>query len=123
MRQYDLLAGTFKGESDAARDQIIKGETERFLADFREAIEGGLTVEEADALSGKPMGFPKTGVFGLMDLVGIDLGPHIAASLLATLPADDGYRDVHRDLPLIQKMIAGGLTGRRRATRAAHTDA
>lgn len=41
VRQYDLLAGTFKGESDAARDQIIKQETERFLADFRSAIEGG----------------------------------------------------------------------------------
>jgi len=41
VRQYDLLAGTFKGESDQARDQIIKQETERFLADFRAAIEGG----------------------------------------------------------------------------------
>ncbi|KAB2967736.1 MAG: 3-hydroxyacyl-CoA dehydrogenase, partial [Thermoanaerobaculia bacterium] len=78
-----------------------------------EAIESGLTVEEADAVAGRPMGFPKTGVFGLMDLVGIDLGPHIAASLLATLPADDEYRSLHRDLPLIKKMIASGLTGRK----------
>lgn len=37
--QYDLLAGTFKGESDAARDQIIRQETERFLADYRRAID------------------------------------------------------------------------------------
>ena len=36
---------------------------------------------------GKPFGFPKTGIFGLLDLVGIDLGPHVAASLLADLPA------------------------------------
>jgi 3-hydroxyacyl-CoA dehydrogenase len=79
----------------------------------REAIEGGLTVEEADAVAGKPMGFPKTGIFGLLDLVGIDLGPHIAASLLANLPADDAYRRVHRDEPLLQKMIAAGLTGRK----------
>lgn len=78
-----------------------------------EAIEGGLTVEEADAVAGRPMGFPKTGVFGLMDLVGIDLGPHIAASLLATLPPDDAYRALHRDLPLIRKMIEAGLTGRK----------
>lgn len=41
IRQYDLLAGAFKGESDAARDQLIKTETERFLADFRDAIESG----------------------------------------------------------------------------------
>jgi len=78
-----------------------------------EAIEGGLTVEEADAVAGRPMGFPKTGVFGLMDLVGIDLGPHIAASLLATLPPDDEYRALHRDLPLVRKMIESGLTGRK----------
>ena len=38
-----------------------------------EAIDQGLTVEEADAIIGRPMGIPKTGVFGLMDLVGIDL--------------------------------------------------
>ncbi|MCB9377817.1 MAG: 3-hydroxyacyl-CoA dehydrogenase [Holophagales bacterium] len=78
-----------------------------------EAIEAGLTVEEADAVAGRPMGFPKTGVFGLMDLVGIDLGPHIAASLLATLPADDEYRTLHQDLPLVRKMIESGLTGRK----------
>ena len=77
----------------------------------REAIDLGLTVEEADAVAGKPMGFPKTGIFGLLDLVGIDLGPHIAASLLSTLPADDAYRDVHRDEPLLARMIESGLTG------------
>lgn len=78
-----------------------------------DAIDMGLTVEEADSVAGKPMGFPKTGIFGLMDLVGIDLGPHIAASLLATLPQDDAYRDVHRDVPLVQKMIETGYTGRK----------
>jgi len=79
----------------------------------REAIALGLTVEEADAVAGKPFGFPKTGVFGLMDLVGIDLGPHIAASLLATLPPDDAYRAIHEDRELVRKMIAAGLTGRK----------
>ncbi|HYH39035.1 MAG TPA: 3-hydroxyacyl-CoA dehydrogenase family protein, partial [Azospirillum sp.] len=49
-----------------------------------EAIAQGLTVEEADAVAGRPMGIPKTGIFGLMDLVGIDLMPHIAKSLLST---------------------------------------
>lgn len=78
-----------------------------------EAIDLGLTVEEADAVAGKPIGFPKTGIFGLMDLVGIDLGPHIAASLLATLPEDDPYRDVHREVPLVAEMIEKGYTGRK----------
>jgi len=77
------------------------------------ALAGGLTVEEADSVAGKPFGFPKTGVFGLMDLVGIDLGPHIAASMLASLPDDDPYREIHQDHPLIAKMIAEGFTGRK----------
>ncbi|GHC82894.1 3-hydroxyacyl-CoA dehydrogenase/enoyl-CoA hydratase family protein [Novosphingobium pokkalii] len=77
------------------------------------AIDLGLTVEEADAVVGKPMGVPKTGVFGLVDLVGIDLMPHLKASLTATLPADDAYRAIAVDHPLIMKMIADGYTGRK----------
>lgn len=73
----------------------------------------GLTVEEADAVCGKPMGVPKTGVFGLMDLVGLDLMPLIAKSFLATLPADDEYRKIHRAPPLFDTMIADGYTGRK----------
>lgn len=79
----------------------------------RHAVEMGLTVEEADAAMGRPLGIPKTGVFGLLDLVGIDLGPHVAASLLATLPKDDLYRDVYRDEAILKQLIAGGRTGRK----------
>jgi 3-hydroxyacyl-CoA dehydrogenase len=82
-------------------------------AALRAAFAGGLTVEEADALAGKAFGFPKTGVFGLLDLVGIDLGPHVAKTLLATLPADDPYVRVHEDSVFIDRMIASGLTGRK----------
>jgi len=78
-----------------------------------EAMDGGLTVEEADAITGRPMGIPKTGTFGLIDLVGLDLMPLISKSLLATLPADDDYRRIHRDSPMISKMISEGYTGRK----------
>jgi 3-hydroxyacyl-CoA dehydrogenase len=77
------------------------------------AMDLGLTVEEADAIMGRPFGFPKTGVFALLDLVGIDLMPHIAASMKRTLPADDLYITNLRDPELIRKMIADGLTGRK----------
>ena len=77
------------------------------------AFELGLTVEEADAVNGKPMGIPKTGVFGLMDLVGIDLGPHVAASMKATLPASDPYVLGLREHAVITRMIGEGRTGRK----------
>lgn len=78
-----------------------------------EAMDGGLTVEEADSITGKPMGIPKTGTFGLIDLVGLDLMPLLSKSLLSTLPADDDYRRIHRTSPVIDKMIADGYTGRK----------
>lgn len=79
----------------------------------RFAFEDGITVEEADAIIGKPMGIPKTGIFGLLDLVGIDLQPHVEQSMLSLLPKDDMYRDVHRPSAFIENMIAEGFTGRK----------
>ncbi len=59
------------------------------------------------------MGIPKTGVFGLMDLVGIDLGPHVNASMRGVLPKSDAFHGMDRDVPLIGRMIEQGLTGRK----------
>jgi len=77
------------------------------------AFELGVSVEDADAIGGKPMGVPKTGIFGLVDLVGIDLMPYLKASLTSTLPANDPYQGIAHDHPLILKMIADGYTGRK----------
>ena len=77
------------------------------------AMDGGLTVDEADAVMGRPFGIPKTGVFGLLDLVGLDLMPHIDASMKALLSADDAFVAGHRDNPLLTKMIGEGYTGRK----------
>lgn len=79
----------------------------------RFAIEDGFTVEEADAIVGRPMGIPKTGIFGLMDLVGIDLQPHVQRSMLALLPEKDLYRDLYQPSELVDQMIAEGYTGRK----------
>ncbi|MFL9824670.1 3-hydroxyacyl-CoA dehydrogenase/enoyl-CoA hydratase family protein [Rhodoplanes sp. SY1] len=78
-----------------------------------EAIDAGLAIEDVDALFGKPMGLPKTGVFGLIDLVGLDLMPQITASLAAALPAEDAFQARVRPLPLVERLIAEGFTGRK----------
>ncbi len=78
-----------------------------------EAIDAGLDVEDADAVVGKPMGIPKTGVFGLLDLVGLDLMPHVNASMAKSLPPGDPFHGAHRELPLINRMLAEGYTGRK----------
>ncbi len=78
-----------------------------------EALERGVTVEEADAVMGRPLGIPKTGVFGLLDLVGLDLMPKVDTSLAATLPEGDAYHALRRPFPILDKLIAEGYTGRK----------
>ena len=43
-------------------------------------LEQGLTIEEADALTGQAIGWPRTGTFRLADMVGIDVLAHVAAN-------------------------------------------
>jgi 3-hydroxyacyl-CoA dehydrogenase len=80
---------------------------------INEAYNLKLSVEEADAIAGSPMGVPRTGVFGLIDLVGLDLMPHISKSLLSKLPATDGYAKINKTYPVIDAMIKNGYTGRK----------
>ena len=77
------------------------------------AMDLDLTIEEADAIGGRPMGVPNTGIFGLIDLVGIDLMPLLLKSLGGTLPKDDVFHATVRPMPLVEKMIATGFTGRK----------
>ncbi|NNG02497.1 MAG: 3-hydroxyacyl-CoA dehydrogenase, partial [Inquilinus sp.] len=60
-----------------------------------------------------PMGVPKTGIFGLIDLIGLDLMPHVAKSMLETLPESDAFHAIYESQPLIDRMIAEGSIGRK----------
>ena len=82
-------------------------------AGINEAIDRKITIETADAIMSKPVGIPKTGIFALIDMVGIDLMPKLADSLLSALPKDDEYRKIYKDYPFIHRMIAAGYTGRK----------
>ena len=83
------------------------------VAAVRAALEEGVTVEEADALLGRPIGVPKTGVFGLIDLVGLDLMPLVGRSLRDALPEDDPFHAVYDEPALIGRMIESGHIGRK----------
>ncbi len=78
---------------------------------LHEALRMGLTPEAADAVFGRPMGIPKTGVFGLYDLIGIDLMRDVVRSLVAILPPDDAFHAVAAELPVMQRMIREGHLG------------
>ncbi|MDB2635613.1 3-hydroxyacyl-CoA dehydrogenase/enoyl-CoA hydratase family protein [Alphaproteobacteria bacterium] len=76
-----------------------------------EALERGLPVEIADALFGRPLGIPKTGVFGLYDLIGIDLMKDVLASFKKELQEDDPFMDVVKPHPIVEQLLDKGYTG------------
>lgn len=78
-----------------------------------EAFRQGLTPEEADAVMAA-LGMPRTGVFGLLDLVGIDIVPHVWSSLMRTLPDTDDLQthDLPAD-PAIRALLDAGRFGRK----------
>ncbi len=78
-----------------------------------DAMKFGVTVEQADIVMGKPVGIPKTGVFGLLDLIGIDLMPLIAKELKKTLPPEDEFLKIYKEPALVDRMIKDGYTGRK----------
>jgi 3-hydroxyacyl-CoA dehydrogenase len=75
------------------------------------AFRMGLKPEEADAIFGRPMGIPKTGVFGLYDLIGIDLMSDVASSLVSILPDSDSFHGVSAEIPVMVRMIDEGYIG------------
>ena len=78
-----------------------------------EAFKMKLSIEEADAVFGRPMGIPKTGVFGLYDLIGIDLMADVLKSFIKELSKNDPFQVVAKEIPLIKKLIESGYTGRK----------
>ncbi len=84
---------------------------------LEEAVRRGVPPHKADAAMGAPAGFPRTGIFGLFDRVGIDLMLHTASAITASpsLPPDDPLRklDPDKTLALLGRMIEQGYPGRK----------
>jgi 3-hydroxyacyl-CoA dehydrogenase len=77
-----------------------------------DAIDNNITVEQADGII-PSFGIPKTGIFGLLDLVGLDLIPPILKGMKLALPPQDAFHAVNRLPDIVQKMITEGYTGRK----------
>jgi len=110
-------------EQELGKGAIVCNDTPGFLGNrigvfamqvaMTEAFKMKLSIEEADAVFGRPMGIPKTGVFGLYDLIGIDLMADVLKSFIKELPKSDPFQVVAKEIPLITKLINTGYTGRK----------
>ena len=79
----------------------------------REAMMRDISVEEADTVLSKPFGIPGTGVFGLMDLIGVDLMEKSRLSMRDLLEADDPQQKAGQGVQLFRRMTEKGLVGRK----------
>jgi len=87
---------------------ILKG-----LHEGKIAREAGLIQEEIDSLMSRPIGLPPTGLYGLVDLIGLDVMHSVGKNLAINLPKDDqGLQYVN--LPTEeQNMFDSGQLGRK----------
>jgi len=110
-------------EQELGKGAIVCNDTPGFLGNrvgvyamqvaMTEAIKMKLSIEQADAVFGRPMGIPKTGVFGLYDLIGIDLMADVLKSFIKELSEKDEFQNVAKEIPLVKKLIETGYTGRK----------
>ena len=110
-------------EIELGKGAIVCNDTPGFLGNrigvfamqvaMTDAFKMKLSIEEADAIFGRPMGIPKTGVFGLYDLIGIDLMADVLKSFVKELSPNDPFQEVSKEIPLVKKLIETGYTGRK----------
>jgi 3-hydroxyacyl-CoA dehydrogenase len=72
--------------------------------------EGTYTIEEVDAITGPPIGRPKSATFRTLDLAGIDILAHVVRNLHERLD-DETARGVFVLPPFVDAMLARGWTG------------
>ena len=77
------------------------------------ALDKGISMETIDALMSKPVGLPPTGLYGLIDLIGLDVMDLVGKNLAVNLPAGDlglSYTDFPAN---VQTMLKRGQIGRK----------
>ena len=75
--------------------------------------EDGLNIETVDALTSAPLGLPATGLYGLIDLIGLDVMFNVGKNLDANLPADDAGRKFTSFTGNVQRLYERGQLGRK----------
>lgn len=111
------------GEERLGKGAVLCKDTPNFIANrfysvtttplMTFALENGYTVEETDAIAGNLVGRPKTALFRLFDLVGLDVGKLVNGNLYELIPADESREDLRGEKMsnLLDKMMESGRLG------------
>ncbi|AIL64837.1 putative 3-hydroxyacyl-CoA dehydrogenase [Rickettsiales bacterium Ac37b] len=80
---------------------------------IKEALTLNVQADVADTVISTPFGIPKTGIFGLVDLIGLDVMKLISQSFIKNLPPKDRFCQIYSKHSLIEQMLLKGLIGRK----------
>ena len=83
------------------------------LHEAERALDEGLSMETIDALMSKPVGLPPTGLYGLIDLIGLDVMDLVGKNLAINLPAGDMGVDFTSFPAPVQALLERGQLGRK----------
>jgi 3-hydroxyacyl-CoA dehydrogenase len=99
---------------------VIAKDTPNFIANrigvfctclaLRLVQQAGLSVEEADRLFHTAVGWPRSALFGTLDLVGLDIFANATRTVYDNAPTDES-RDLFQIPDWIEKMMRRGLLG------------
>jgi len=76
-------------------------------------LAAGMTQETIDAVLGKPVGLPPTGLYGLIDLIGLDVMDLVGKNLAVNLPDGDAGHAYTSFPDAEQRMLERGQLGRK----------
>lgn len=108
------------GERRLGKGVVVARDTPGFIANriaayalldvMRTMIEGGYTIEEADAITGIPMGRPKSASFRTADMAGLDVLAAVARNVRDNVQ-DASEKEAFALPPFLDRMIQAGLVG------------
>ena len=82
------------------------------FATLRAMKAGNYSIEDVEAVFGPPTGRPKSAVFRLSDMIGIDTLVHVSKNSYDNLPNDE-ERDIFKVPEFMTKMVEQGLLGQK----------
>ncbi|MDH3726101.1 MAG: 3-hydroxyacyl-CoA dehydrogenase/enoyl-CoA hydratase family protein [Myxococcales bacterium] len=113
------------GEDQLGKGIVVGKDTPNFVGNrigcysmsltMNQMLEAGLTPEDIDAITGPPMGHPKSASYRTADMVGLDTFKHVSDNCYAALPKDP-ERDVFKLPKFMNAMVERKLLGNK--TRA-----
>lgn len=108
------------GESQLGKGIVVGKDTPNFVGNrigcysmsltMHQMLEDKLTPEDVDAITGPPMGHPKSASFRTADMVGIDTFKHVSDNCYEALPGDP-ERDVFKPPQFMVEMVDKKLLG------------